>query len=275
MEEFVLSNLDTYGPIAVFVLLMLSGIGIALGEEMVTIPAGVLVATGQMSFLVTAISAYVAIVAADLLWFTLCRHYGSPLLHRRWIKRFIHPRRLLEAKHQCEERGVWLIVMARFIPSSRFTAISVAGLMHMSFWRFAAATAACVAITAPMQIGLGVLIGRGLGTESLADLFLKILGLIILIVAVTVVMAWMSRHRASRRRAPRAKAAWLRGFRPNCRPVAKVDATPASTPTTTPALDTPASIPPRSEPPLPIPPPHATTADPATTPGVVTSSSSR
>ena len=76
MESFILENLSTYGPIAVFVLLMLSGFGIALGEEMVVIPAGLFIASGEMGFWPTALAAYVAIVAADCLWFVLCRHYA-------------------------------------------------------------------------------------------------------------------------------------------------------------------------------------------------------
>jgi membrane protein DedA with SNARE-associated domain len=213
MDQLIADNLDTYGPIAVFVLLMLSGVGIALGEEMVTIPAGVFIAAGEMGWAATAVAAYVAIVSADCLWFGLCRHYGTPLLHKRWIKRFIHPRRLLEVKHQFERRGTWLIVMARFIPSSRTTAITVAGIVHMPFWKFVLATVTCVLITVPLQLGLGYLIGRGLGTESMADVLLRVVGVVAIIVAATVAYGWYSRHRASRRRAPRAKASWLRRFR--------------------------------------------------------------
>lgn len=124
---------------------------------------------------------------------------------------------MLQAKHQFEKRGTWLIIMARFIPSSRTTTITVAGLLHMPFWKFAVATVACTLVTAPMQLGLGYLIGRGIGTESTAELLLRIIGLIMLIVAVTVVLGWWLQHRAARGRAPRAKAAWLRRFRPRRR----------------------------------------------------------
>ena len=217
MEHFIFENLSTYGPIAVFLLLMLSGFGIALGEEMVTLPAGMLIGTGRMDFWVTAACAYVGIVSADFLWFALCRYYGTPLLHKRWFKRLVHPRRLLEGKHQLERRGAWLIVMARFIPSSRTSAITVAGTLQMPFWKFALATASCVLITVPLQLGLGYLVGKGLGTESMADLLLKMLGLIILVVAVSVGIAWWTGYRATRRRLPRAKASWLRRFRPRVR----------------------------------------------------------
>jgi membrane protein DedA with SNARE-associated domain len=215
MEQLIELNLSLYGPLAVFTLLMLSGIGIALGEEMVTIPAGVGIATGEMGWLSTGLAAYLGIVFADLLWFSICRHYGTPLLHKRAFKRLVHPRRLLETKHQMEQRGVWLIVMSRFIPSSRTSAITVAGMFRMPFWHFAIATASCVLLTVPLQLGIGYLIGQGLdGEVSLIELLRRILGIVLVVVAVTVAISWWRRHRIGQRRPPRAKAAWLRRFRP-------------------------------------------------------------
>ena len=69
MQEFVLSNLDIYGPIAVFALLMLSGFGIPLGEDFVVIPAGILIARGEFPLVATMLSAYFGVVIADFLWF--------------------------------------------------------------------------------------------------------------------------------------------------------------------------------------------------------------
>lgn len=213
MEELVREFLQDYGVLAVFALLMLSGVGIALGEEMVTIPAGVFIATGDLRFWPTLLAAYVAIVAADAMWFGICRHFGTRLLRMPWLRRLVHPRRLLQVKHQLDRRGVWLIVMARFIPSSRSSVITVSGVMHSPFPPFIAATAACVAITVPLQLGLGYLIGQGIGDRPLADLLISLVGILALIVAVTMVVSWWSRHRASKRRPPRAKAAWLRRLR--------------------------------------------------------------
>ncbi|MDY7108530.1 MAG: DedA family protein [Planctomycetota bacterium] len=214
MEQVIWDNLSTYGPIALLGLLLLSGFGIALGEEMVTVPAGMLIAAGRMDLAATALCAYVGVVSADLMWFSICRHYGTPLLHKPWFKRLVHPRRLLEGKHQLERRGAWLIVMARFIPSGRTSAITVAGTLHMPFWKFALATAGCVLITVPLQLTVGFLIGRGLGTESMGDLWLKMVGLVVLLVALVVLIAWWTAYRSKRRRLPRARAAWLRRFRP-------------------------------------------------------------
>ena len=213
MQEFVLSNLDIYGPIAVFALLMLSGFGIPLGEDFVVIPAGILIARGEFPLVATMLSAYFGVVIADFLWFWIISRYGTLLLHKRGFRRMVHPRRLLQAKHQLDRHGAWMIVFARFIPGSRASAITVAGMLHMPFWKFALATASCVLLTVPLQLGLGMLIEKGLGTEDTAQTFLRLFGLVMLLLAVLLFWKMYRNYRASRKGAPRARAAWLRRFR--------------------------------------------------------------
>lgn len=213
MEEFIAQNLEIYGPIAVFVLLMLSGVGVSLNEDLVNISAGILVGGGELLFWPTLAAAYLGVVCSDCLWFSICSRYGTPLLHKRWMKRLIHPRRLLEAKHELERRGAWMIVIARFIPGSRTTAVTVAGMLHMPFWRFAAVTAACVCLTAPLQIGAGVLIAQGTGSYELAEQLQVMFGAIMVFVALSLTIGWVRRRMARKGFQPRAKMRWLKRFR--------------------------------------------------------------
>ena len=212
MEEFIAQNLEIYGPIAVFVLLMLSGIGLSVSEDLIIIPAGVLVGSGELSFWSTLLAAYTGVVASDCLWFGIVSRYGTPLLHKRWFKRMVHPRRLLEAKHEMERRGAWMIVFARFIPGSRTTAITVAGLLHMPFWKFAGVTASCVCLTAPLQVGAGVLIQRGIGTHEGAELWQSIIGAIMVVLAASLALRWVQQRIKRKTRPPRAKMRWLKRF---------------------------------------------------------------
>ena len=214
IADLIDANLNMYGPIAVFLLLMLSGVGIALGEEMVTVPAGVFIATGRLEFWSTAVCAYAAIVLADMMWYWICRHYGTPLFHKPVFKRLVHPRRMLELKHQLDRRGAWMIVTARFIPSSRTAAITVAGLFHMPFPRFVIVTAGCVLITVPMQLGIGILVAKGLDeAPTFADIVMCTIGIVIAIVAFSLAIRAIGRLRRGRLRLPRARASWLRRHR--------------------------------------------------------------
>ena len=77
MEFMIETNLEAYGLIAMVALLLLSGVGLPIGEEMIVIPAGILIATGKFDPLTTAVCAWIAICTADFLWFTLCRQFGK------------------------------------------------------------------------------------------------------------------------------------------------------------------------------------------------------
>jgi membrane protein DedA with SNARE-associated domain len=213
MEQLIANNVDAYGPLAVFLLLMLTGVGIPLGEDIIIIPAGAFVGFGELPFWPTVLAAYLGVVGSDCLWFGICHRYGTRLLHKRGFKRLIHPRRLLQAKHQMELRGTWMIVAARFIPSSRTTAITVAGILHLPFWKFALATAGCALLTAPLQVGIGVLSVRVVGVDNTTEVIRLIIGLVVLSLVVLSILSLWQRHRLASGRAPRAKAAWLRRFR--------------------------------------------------------------
>jgi len=215
MTELIQANLDAFGPWAVFGLLMLSGIGVSLSEDLIVIPAGVLVGTGELPLVPVALAAWAGVVGSDVLWFTICHRWGSRLLHRRWMRRLVHPRRLLQAKHQIEQRGIWVVVMSRFIPGSRTTTITVAGLLHMPPWRFALVTALCVLVTVPIQLAIGVLIGSQLTGLEIADVGAGkwVVGGVALVVAVVLLGRLLTRGRGDDGPPPRAPARWLRRFR--------------------------------------------------------------
>jgi membrane protein DedA with SNARE-associated domain len=213
MDDVYANLLAAYGPFAVFLLLMMTGIGIPLGEDLVIIPAGILIGTGTLNPWMTAIYAYAGVLCSDCLWFAICRTYGTPLLHKRWFKRTVHPRRLLEVKHEIERRGVWVVVMSRFIPGSRTPAITAAGIMHLPFWKFVLAEASSILITVPLQLSLGFAIARGFGTLETVDVIQTMVAAVILILGAMIGIGWYRQYRRQHHRPPRAKAAWLRRFR--------------------------------------------------------------
>jgi len=227
MEQFIAENLTAYGPLAVFGLILLSGFGLALGEDLIIIPAGIFIGQGHMPWLETTIAAYFGVVLADIIWFTICFRYGTPLLHKRWFKKLIHPRRLLQAKHQIEERGAWMIVISRFVPASRTTAITMAGMLHLSPLKFVLATAICTLLSTPLQLSVGVLIAHGVGTRDLAETIMIAVGVIILFIVAMILFKWWRVHRAKHERAPRARVGWLKRFKvPRPRPKKNCPATP-------------------------------------------------
>ena len=214
MDDMIQQFLGDFGWLAMIGLLLASGFGIPIGEELVNVPAGVFVGNGEMAPVSTFMAAYIGVLGGDFLWFSICRRFGRVLLKRRWFRRFVHPRRLLQAKHQFDRRGAGVLVVARFIPGTRSPALTIAALMRMPWRKFTVVELICCAITTPLQVGIGILIGRGLAGQSLQTTIFAALGIIAGIVAVTAIVNWLIAHR--RRGAgqtPRARAEWLRQHR--------------------------------------------------------------
>lgn len=212
IDQLIAGVDPVWGPWIVFGLLLLSGVGIPLGEDIIIIPAGMLVQQDALPLWPTLFAAYFGVICGDMLWFYVCSKIGTNLMHRKWFKRFVHPKRMLQVKYQFDVRGIWVIILARFIPASRTTTITVAGIMHMKFWKFALATAICCLITAPMQLFAGWWIADSLQAKSTVELVLRLLGLVMVVIAAIWAYRLWSKHRKSGRKIPRASALWLRKF---------------------------------------------------------------
>lgn len=202
-----------YGTIAVFVSLAISGVGVHLSEDFVLIPAGFFVALGKLPMWETLLAAYFGLITGDIVWIALCRRYGTRMVHTRWFKRIVHPRRLLEAKHQMERRGVVVVILARFIPGTRTPVLTMAGLLHMPWRKFLPVEIFTAMVTVPLQLGIGYLAGKGVGkATSFGELVLWFLALIAATIAVMLVIHWWLQARRAATKPPRSKASWLRTF---------------------------------------------------------------
>ena len=216
MPKWIEEGIEKFGAITVFVAFLVSGIGLHLSEDLILIPAGWLSANDPKFFWELAAAAYAGIVLGDLGWFLLCRTFGARLLQSKFFKRMFHPRRLLEVKHQIDQRGVLVLIAARFIPGTRTPVITMCGVLHMATWKFILVEAVCVLITAPMQMAIGWLAFHAAAQAGVTDIFHQIMIGVAVTLAV-VIGLWLV-HRAieqrkSKKRPPRANVAWLRTFR--------------------------------------------------------------
>jgi membrane protein DedA with SNARE-associated domain len=212
IDPSILEAVNMYGPWAVLFLLMMP----LMGEDVIIIPAGFLVGQGHLPWGMTFVCSYIGAFFSDAAWYFVCYRYGTPLLHKKWFKRLAHPRRLLQAKHQIETRGAWLIITSRFVPGSRTTTMIVSGLMHMPVWKFLLAEGLLLFVTVTMQLGFGYLVAQHVvASKGLFATVMSIVALVVILMAgAFVVNLWLS-HRREPVRAPRSKVTWLKRFRPS------------------------------------------------------------
>lgn len=145
---------------AIFVVIITTGAGLPIAEEIIVCTAGILLYSGSVKLIPIWICCYVGILIADSLVVYFGWHFGKAILHRRAVKRILHPRRLIWAKHQIHEHGAWMIAASRFIPGSRYPSLLISGMMHLKRWKFLAADGTAAIISVSLQLALGYWLGH-------------------------------------------------------------------------------------------------------------------
>ena len=213
MPKWLVDDIEKYGAVSLFGAFVISGIGLHLSEDLILIPAGWLAAHDMKMFVHFWIWAYLGIVVGDGLWFFMCSTFGTRFLHSKWFKRVLHPRRLLEVKHQIDERGSLVLLAARFIPGTRTPVITMCGLMHMAWWKFLLVELSCVIVTVPLQMLVGVMGARAARQAGVTNITHQALVGVAFTLGFVVLMyfvhLWFA-ARKSKKRAPRAPARWLK-----------------------------------------------------------------
>jgi membrane-associated protein len=118
---FAIAALDAFFPV--------------VPSETVAITAGVLASAGDLEVLPAVLAAAAGALVGDNISFGIGHFVGE-----RTVKRFFSSakaqRRLAWAEHQLEERGAYIITVARFIPGGRTATTFSAGYVEFAWRRF-------------------------------------------------------------------------------------------------------------------------------------------
>ncbi len=137
---------------AVFLLLVLCGVGAPLSEELVVITGGLVVAQSGASLPVMAVTAYLGILAGDSALYRIGRSLGPRVFTHPKLAKMLTPARVELLKKMFARRGAVTVFLARFLPGLRAPAFLLAGATGLPYRRFlladgAAAWAAAMGMT--------------------------------------------------------------------------------------------------------------------------------
>ncbi len=143
---FLVSMLDAFFPL--------------VPSETVVITGGVLAGSGDLSLPLVILSASLGAFVGDNISYGL-----GTVLGERTVKRVFRGEKsrkaFVWAEQQLEERGFYLIIIARFIPGGRTAVTFASGYTHgMSYRRFVAADACAAAIWGTYAALLGYVGGK-------------------------------------------------------------------------------------------------------------------
>lgn len=102
-------------------------------EDVTTIAAALLAATGQVAPLIALGALFVGIFAGDLGLYGL----GAAARTRKWLRELIGERRMVKGRTWLKRRYVTALIGARFMPGFRFPTYAASGFLNLPFWPFA------------------------------------------------------------------------------------------------------------------------------------------
>lgn len=182
----------------IFVVAMLDAFFPVVPSESVVITGGVVAAGGNLD-----IAAVIALAAAGAIVGDNVSYFIGSWLGEHTAKRILRGERSRKgfewAERQLEERGTYLIVIARFIPGGRTVVTLSAGYVHTLSWRrFVVADVVAGVIWATYAALLGYVGGRRFEEEPWKGLLLALAAAVGIAIAIEVGRHWLKRRRAAR-----------------------------------------------------------------------------
>lgn len=190
--------LDTYGYIAVAVLILVEDFGVPAPGEAVLVAGAVYAGAGRLNIVVTVVIAIVAAVVGDNIGYAIGRAGGRRMVLRYGRYVFLTKKRLNTAERIFTRYG-GAVVTARFVEGLRQANGIVAGITGMPWRRFLTFNALGAGLWVGTWASLGYLAGSHIAAtyEQLDRYRLDAVAALAGIVAVLVAWHLVRRHRVS------------------------------------------------------------------------------
>ena len=152
MLEFLSEHVSYFGIIAV---LVLTGTGIPIPEELVVGVAGWASANDRLNPYWAFLSCLVGALGGDCLLYWIGYHFGYGVLkEHRLLARFLKPERERRVEQMIDRHGPKVFFFARFLVGLRSPIFLVAGILRTPFRRFIIIDSICATIVISVVFGL-------------------------------------------------------------------------------------------------------------------------
>lgn len=178
----MLSLLERYGYLIVFLGVTLEGVGVPLPGETVLITGGALAHRGSLSLWETIVMGSLGAVIGGQAGYLAGRFGGRPFVLRWGRYVFITPERLGRTERFFEQHGGRAVFLARFITGLRVFGALVAGMSRMSWSKYTLYSVLGGVIWAAAAVELGYFLWASIGLVE------HWIGRISLLLAATVVL---------------------------------------------------------------------------------------
>jgi len=152
---FDILHLEHASYLGIILVLIGTGSGLPLPEEVPIIVAGVAAYHGQLNPWLALASCFVGALLGDCVMYSIGYHWGHRLLRDHpWMARFLKPEREAHIEEMINQHGWKVFFAARFLVGLRSPVYVTAGILRVPFRRFIVVDLFCAAIVICTFFGL-------------------------------------------------------------------------------------------------------------------------
>ena len=192
MTQFFLAH-GSY--LAIFVVLVLTGSGLPIPEEVPVVAAGILSAHGQLNPWLALACCVSGALVGDVVMYWIGFHFGRSVVREHpWWAHFVKPEREAQIEKMIEKHGLKVFFLARFLVGLRSPVYLSAGILRVPFRRFLMIDLFCATVVIGVFFSLSYRFGTAI-TAWIHGAEVGLWAIVVVVLAVVAVYYWRRRRR--------------------------------------------------------------------------------
>ncbi len=170
---------------AVFAILVVSGLGAPIPEELPIAIAAVMARWEVMHWEGALLSCVGGAIGGDMLLYWVGRRFGRRILHWPTVRRVLTPDREARIVDAYQRHGLKFVVVARLVMGLRSAAFLTAGVVRVPFLWFLLVDVAAALVSVPLTFGIAYAVADSVAVAlaRVRELQLWIAGFVLLVAA--------------------------------------------------------------------------------------------
>lgn len=198
--QFFSQGASAYAGIVL--LLVLTGAGLPIPEELPVFAAGVLSRNGTLYWGFAYASCLIGALLGDCVMYGIGRYFGRSVLRtRHWFAPFLTPEREAQIEDNIKRHGLKIFFLARFLVGLRSPVFLAAGILRVPFRRFLLTDLFCATVVVSFFFSLGFIFANSIHAwlESIRRAEFALTGTVLAGIAVVGIYYYYRRRRGRAR----------------------------------------------------------------------------
>lgn len=195
--DFFSQGTSAYGGIVL--ILVLTGAGLPIPEEIPVLAAGVLSGHGTLHVGFAYAACLIGALLGDCVMYSIGRYFGRSLLRERhWFAPFLTPEREALVEENIKRHGLKVFFLARFLVGLRSPVFLAAGILRVPFRRFILIDLFCATVVISLFFSLGYIFANQIRAWLVAirQAEFALTGSVLAVIAVVGLYFYMRRRKA-------------------------------------------------------------------------------